>query len=144
MASAMHDPWISGMAGGSYQFRAEGTDAATFWQSAEGAVRFDLREGALVHISLATDGGPLQFAHWDGRLRLHDGKIEIEKGAMISAGEAYEVSGTASFGQVLDFTLTGGTEMKAARAPVYSITGTVAEPRVAVTPTAETQAQLKP
>ena len=144
MASAMHDPWISGMAGGSYQFRAEGTDAATFWQSAEGAVRFDLREGALVHISLASDAGPLQFAHWQGRARLHDGKIEIEKGAMISAGEAYEVSGTASFGQVLDFTLTGGTEMKAARALVYSITGTVAEPRVAVTPTAETQARLKP
>ena len=144
MARAMNDPWISGTAGGSYQFRAGGTDAATFWQSADGAVRFDLRDGALSHISLASDGAPLQFAHWQGRARLHDGKIEIEKGAMISAGEAYEVSGTASFGRVLDFTIIGGTEMKAAGALVYSITGTVAEPRVAVTPTAETQARLKP
>jgi hypothetical protein len=44
----------------------------------------------------------------------------------------------------LDFKVVAGTQAKAAGAIVYSITGTVAEPRVAVTPTPETQARLKP
>jgi hypothetical protein len=146
MASAMHNPWISGTAGGSYQITASGTDSSTFWQSAEGGVRFDLRDGVLAHISLASDEGPLQIARWQGRARLHDGKIEIEKGRMASSSGVYEISGTASFGQVLDLKLTAATEMKAAGAGslVYSITGTVAEPRVVVTPAAETQARLKP
>jgi uncharacterized protein involved in outer membrane biogenesis len=146
MASAMHDPWISGTAGGTYQITASGTDSSTFWQSAEGGVRFDLRDGVLAHISLASEEGPLQIARWQGRARLHDAKIEIEKGPLTSSGGVYEISGTASFGQVLDFKLTAATEVKAAGAGslVYSITGTVAEPRVAVTPAAETQARLKP
>jgi hypothetical protein len=47
-------------------------------------------------------------------------------------------------GQVLDFMLARSTDMKSAGALAYSITGTVAEPRVALTPTPETQARLKP
>jgi hypothetical protein len=65
---------------GTYQFKASGTDSAAFWQSAEGGLRFDLRDGVLSHISLANDGGTLQIARWQGRAHLHDGKIEIEKG----------------------------------------------------------------
>jgi hypothetical protein len=47
---------------------------------------------------------------------------------------------------VLDLKLTHGAEMKPDRggALVYSITGTVAEPRVALTSAPETQARLKP
>jgi hypothetical protein len=146
MASAMHDPWISGTASGSYQVKASGADAADFWQSAEGGVRFDVRDGVLAHISLISDEGPLQISRWQGRGRLHDGQIEIEKGVLVSSGGAYAINGTASFGQELDFKLFAGADVKAAGAGglVYSITGTVAEPRVAVSPTAETQARLKP
>jgi hypothetical protein len=146
MASAMHDPWISGTASGSYQVKASGTDAAAFWQSAEGGVRFDVRDGVLPHISLASDEGPLQISRWQGRARVHDGEINIEKGVLVSSGGAYEISGTASFGRLLDFKLFAGTDVKAAGAGalVYSITGTVAEPRVAVSATGETQARLKP
>jgi hypothetical protein len=145
IASAMHDPWISGTGAGNYQLKASGTDGAAFWQSAEGGIRFDVRDGVLAHISLASGEAPLQILHWQGRARLHDSKIEVEQGALVSsAGEAYEIGGTASFGRELDFKLIGGTEMKAPASLVYSITGTVAEPRVAVSPTAETQARLKP
>jgi hypothetical protein len=146
MASAMHDPWISGTAGGSYQLKASGADAAAFWQSAEGGFRFDVRNGVLPHISLASEEGPLNIARWQGRARLHDGKIEIEKGSLDSSGGSYEISGTASLGQVLDFKLIAGREVGTAGAGslVYSITGTVAEPRVVLTPATETQARLKP
>jgi len=146
MASAMHDPWISGTGGGTYQFKASGTDSAEFWQSAEGGFRFDLRAGALEHISLANDEAPLRIARWQGHAKLHDGKIEIAEDELDSPSGTYGVSGAASFGQALDFKLTAGPQVKApaAGALVYSITGTVAEPRVVVTPAPETQARLKP
>jgi hypothetical protein len=145
MADAMHDPWISGTGGGTYQLTASGTDSAAFWQSAEGGVQFDLREGVLSHISLANDEEPLRVARWQGLARLRGGKVEIEKGQLVSPAGAYEISGTTSLGQVLDLKLTRFVDVKPARAGslVYSITGTVAEPRVALT-TPETQARLKP
>jgi hypothetical protein len=146
MADAMDDPWLSGTGGATYQFKASGATFDTFWQSVDAGFHFELRDGVLPHISLASDGAPLRFAHWQGLAELHDGKIEMEKAVLISPGGAYEVNGTASVGQVLDFRLAAGTEVKAAGAGsfIYSITGTVAEPRVALTPTPETQAQLKP
>jgi len=138
VADAMHDPWISGTTGGTYQLEASGADSAGFWKTAAGELRFDLRDGILSHISLASEEGSLRIGRWQGRARLRDGNIEIEKGTLVSPAGAYEISGTASLGQVLDFKLTRGTEMK----PAYRITGTVAEPRVTATP--ETQARLKP
>ncbi len=145
MADAMHDPWISGTAGGTYQITASGTDSAAFWESAEGGLRFDVRDGVLSHISLANDEGPLRVARWLGQAHLRDRKIEIEKGQMVSSAGAYEITGTASLGRELDLKLTRSTDVKPARAGslVYSITGTLAEPRVALT-TPETQARLKP
>jgi AsmA protein len=144
LAGAMDDAWISGTGGGTYQFKASGTDSATFWRSAEGELRFDLRDGALPHISLGSDEGPLRIARWQGRARLNHGSIDIQKGEFDSPTGAYEISGTASLGEELDFEVVTGTQLNAAGAMVYSITGTVAEPRVTVTPAPETQAQLKP
>ncbi len=136
VADVMHDPWISGTTGGTYQFEASGADSAGFWKAAEGELRFDLRDGILSHISL--EEGSLRIVRWQGLARLRGGNIEIEKGKLVSPAGEYEISGTASLGRVLDFKLTRGAEMK----PAYRITGTVAEPRVTATP--ETQARLKP
>jgi hypothetical protein len=145
MAEAIHDPWISGTAGGTYRLTASGADSATFWQSAEGALEFDLRDGVLSHISLASDEGALRIARWQGRARLSSGQIEIEEGKLFSPAGAYEISGTASLGQVLDFKLTHSPDKSgSAGSLAYSITGTIAEPRVALTTTPETQARLKP
>jgi hypothetical protein len=146
LAEAMDDRWILGTAAGTYQLTARGADSAAFWKSAEGALQFDLRDGVFPHISLANDASPLRAAHWQGRARLLDGKIEIEKGKLVSPVGAYEIGGTASLGRVLDFKLTSGAEVKPvpAGALVYSITGTVGEPRVVATRAPETQARLKP
>ncbi len=143
VADAMHDRWISGTARASYEITASVADLTTFWQSAEGGLQFDVRDGALAHISLASDEPPLRVARWQGHAQLHAGKIEIDKGKLVSPTGVYEVSGTASLGRVLDLKLTQGAEAKHAAA-VYSITGTVAEPRVELAPVAETQARLKP
>lgn len=146
VADAMQDPWISGTAEGTYRITASGADSAAFWQSADGGLRFDLRDGVLPHISLALDEGPLRFSRWQGRARLRSGKIEIEDGKLVSPAGAYEVSGTASLGQTLDFKLARSADVKSAHAGslAYNITGTVMEPRVAIAATPETQARLKP
>jgi len=146
LAEAMHDPWISGTAAGTYQFKASLANSGGFWQSAEGGLQFQLHDGVLSHITLANDDGPLRIVRWQGHARLHGGKIEMEDGMLVSPAGDYEVDGTASLGRTLDLKLTRRTEAKTAGGGplVYSITGTVAEPHVAVTPAPETQAQLKP
>jgi hypothetical protein len=145
VADAMHDAWISGTAEGTYQLKASGADSMDFWQSANGSLQFDLRDGGLPHISLTGDDEPLQVARWQGLAILQDGKIEIDKGKLVTPAETYQVTGSATLGQTLDLELTQGSDLKSAHpgSPVYSITGTVAEPHVALT-TPETQARLKP
>jgi AsmA family/AsmA-like C-terminal region len=143
MSNAMHDPWISGTADGNYQLTASGADSARFWESAEGGLQFDVRDGILSHISLASDEGPLRLSRWQGRARLQGGKLEIDKGKIFSPAGVYEISGTVSLGRVLDLKLSRGADAKPASSIVYGITGTVAEPRIALT-TPETQARLKP
>jgi AsmA family/AsmA-like C-terminal region len=145
IAEVMHDRWISGTAGGTYQINASGADSTAFWESAEGQLQFDLRDGVLPHISLATDEGPLRVARWQGLMRLQGGEIEIENGKLVSSAGAYEISGSASLGRVLDLKLSRGKDVKPERvgSQVYSIKGTLAEPRVVLT-TPETQARLKP
>ena len=108
-------------------------------------MQFDLRDGVLSHISLVSDEGPLRVGRWQGRVRLQGGEIEIEKGKLVSSVGACEISGTASLGRVLDLKLSRDKDVKPERAgsQVYSITGTLAEPRVTLT-TPETQARLKP
>jgi hypothetical protein len=135
IADAMRDPWISGTAGGTYQITASGADAAAFWESAEGQLQFDLRDGVLSHIFLASDEGPLRVGRWQGRVRLQGAEIEIEKGKLVSSIGAYEISGTASLGRVLDLKLSRAADVKPERAgsQVYSIKGTLAEPRVTLT-----------
>jgi hypothetical protein len=144
MAGVMHDPWISGTGAGTYQLAGSGTDSAGFWHSAEGTLQFDVREGVLSHVSLASAEGPLRIVRGQGRAHMKDGKIEVEKARLVTSGAAYEISGTASLGRVLDFTLSAGADLKSTGALVYGITGTVAEPHVVLISTPETQARLKP
>jgi hypothetical protein len=142
VAAAMHDEWISGTASGSYQLKASGGDAATFWKSAEGTLKFDVWNGALPHIALSADDPPLRIGRWRGRAQLREGKLEINEGKLASGANSYEIRGTASLAQTLDFKLSGAQAH--AGGTVYSVTGTLAEPRVAQVPQPQTQAKLKP
>ena len=146
VADVMHDPWISGTADGTFQLTASGADSATFWQSADGDLQFDIRDGVFSHISLPTNDDPLRITQWQGAARLRGGKIEIEPGQLFSNASAYEVSGTASFEQELDFKIAAKSDTKSLSDTqlVYRVGGTVAEPRVTSTSGAQTQAQLKP
>ncbi len=138
LADTAQEPWISGTANGSYE--VFGSCTAGFWTSAEGTLQFDLRNGTLPHISLVEDEGSLQIARLSGQARLHGGEVELKDAKLDSASGRFQLSGTASLKRDLD--------LKLARLPLgtaagYTITGTLAEPRVAPLPGAE-QARLKP
>ncbi len=138
LADTMHDSWISGTATGSYQVTASGRNLAAFWQSADAGIEFDVRDGKLPRISLDGGDDALQIGRWQGTARVRKGNVEIERSEIVSRAAIYGIRGTVSTGQVLDLSLTG-TE----KASVYTITGTLAEPRVRAGSGPETQARLK-
>jgi hypothetical protein len=143
VGDAMKDSWITGSASAKYQLTASGLSLGEFWRSAEGLVQFDMRDGSLTHLSLANEAGPVQIEQFLGQARLHEGKIEIKEARLNSTAGAYQVSGTASLSRELDIELTRGpTANHAGAGRGYTISGTLAAPRVVANP--ETQAKLKP
>ena len=145
VADAMNDSWVAGTLNGNYEVTAAGSSAPEFWQSADGSVEFDMRDGAWPHISLISDAGAVSVERFHGEARLRDGRFEIEDGRLDSPQGMFAVSGTASLGQELDLRLTRSPMASAAtRARGFVITGTVEEPQVAPFVSPETQAQLKP
>lgn len=143
VSDAMHEAWIAGTASGSYQLKTSGSDSTSFWKSAEGAVEFDVWDGELSHIVLNADDSPLRIGGWRGHAQLRDGKLEIAEGKLISPSGLYDISGTASLGQELDFKIKQGSESTMHASTLYSVTGTLAEPRVVRTAPPQTQARLK-
>ena len=145
VAETMKDKWIAGTATGIYKVTAAGTSGPEFWKSADGILEFDMREGALPHISLFSEAGALRVDRFKGNARLRDGKFEIKEGRLDSSLGMFAVNGTASLQRELDLKLTRGPMLSvASRAHGYTITGTVAEPQVLQITNPETQARLKP
>jgi hypothetical protein len=138
IANAANTPWIGGSAKASYEMKGE--CPADFWTSAEGAVRFDVRDSTLPYISLGEDAGPLKIARFGGQARLYAGVLEIKDAKLDSASGTFLVNGTASFKREIELRLV---QPAGASGTAYTITGTLAEPQV--TPVAGTeQARLKP
>jgi hypothetical protein len=136
LAEAMHDGWITGMATGSYEFSASGRTAQDWFASGKGMLLFDMRDGSLPHIVIATGAGPLRVRRFTGRLQLQDRTFEFAKGKLETATSSYDVTGNALPGQKL--------QMKLARSGGgFLIDGTLSSPHVAPI-AADTRASLKP
>jgi hypothetical protein len=138
-ASAMDDGWIAGTANGSYEI--SGKCPADFWQTAEGTLNVDMRDGIFPHVSIAGSSDPLHVTRLTGRAELREGKIEIEHAQLESPESLYELSGSASAKRELDLKLT--RVASGATGAGYTITGTLSRPRIAPIANAE-QARLKP
>jgi hypothetical protein len=138
IADTMKDQWIVGAANVSYEIK--GSCPADFWTSAVATLQFDVKDGVLPHISLAGDDDPLKVSRFTGRARIDGGQIEVKDAKLDSASGRFLLSGTASLKQELDLKLTA--DPRGSPAAGFTITGTLAEPRVSRSAT-ETQAQLK-
>ena len=135
----MKDEWVEGSAGASYEI--QGPCAADFWQSSEGTLQVDVADGSLPHVLLRDSAKTLKIRKFTAEAQLHAGTIEVSEGELESPEGTYEVSGTATLNREIDF--------KMARVPAgsgvssYTITGTLADPRVTHINSTE-QARLKP
>jgi uncharacterized protein involved in outer membrane biogenesis len=124
VATQMGDDWISGIASASYS--VSGPCTPEFWQSADGTLQVDLRNGAWPHVLLDTDS-ELQITRLTGEARLSGGKIVLDSAQLESPNGKYAISGTATLERDLDFKMT---RTRAEPRSGYEITGTIAKPRV--------------
>jgi AsmA family/AsmA-like C-terminal region len=138
VAEAMHDAWITGTANVEYRAETSGWTKAELLSNADAGFQVEARDGSLPHLALAGESSPLRVNRFVGRLQLRAGKFEVDQGKLQTPGGIYQLSGTASLGRVLDFKLTRDGVRG------FNITGTVEQPRVAVSTAPETQAALKP
>jgi uncharacterized protein involved in outer membrane biogenesis len=138
LADAMNDSWIMGSATATYRASASGLSASELFASAAGTLQVEAWAGALPHIVLSENAAPLQMRGLTARLVLHNANFEVENGKLLAADGTYQVSGSASFGRILNLKLTRDG------APGFDITGTLSAPRVAQAAPPETRAALKP
>ncbi len=138
LAEAMHDGWITGTANVEYRGNTLGWGKTELLSGAAASLQVEARDGSLPHLVLAGEGSPLRLNRFAGRLRLGDGKFEIEEGKLQTPSGIYQLSGTASLDRVLDIKLA----RDGARG--FNVTGTLTQPHVVMNTTAETQAALKP
>jgi len=138
LAQAMNDGWVTGSAGATYRVTASGWNVREMLASANATVDVVAADGTLPHVALVAHAGPLFVRRFVGQLLLRNETFDIQQGKLETPNGIYQVSGTASLGRTLN--------VKLMRDPLhgFSITGTVAEPRVAETAAAETRAALKP
>jgi hypothetical protein len=140
LADAMKSGGIAGIANTSYD--AKGPCTAGFWTLAEGALQFEIRDGSLPHVALGEDAEGLRVARFAGEARLQAGKIELKDAHLNSPEGKFLVGGTASLKGELDLRMA--KIPSGAAAVGYTISGTLAEPRVIRSSSPETQARLKP
>jgi AsmA family/AsmA-like C-terminal region len=136
LAAAMHDGWITGNAIATYQISASGSTLGQLLSSAKANLNLQAEDGWLPHIIL-TDSGPLRMRRFSSDFLLRQGTFKIENGKLQTPEGIYQVSGTATMGRAIDLKLTRE------RGQGFSITGTLAEPRVLQTGLPTTRAALK-
>ena len=123
LGSLMHEDWITGTGGALYQLDFRGLSSADMLASARGTLDFDCATGALTRLHL-TGEAPLSFRRFRGLLALKDGAFTLSQGKLESPQGIFAVSGIASFGRRLDL------KFERKGAPVFAVSGTLAEPHV--------------
>jgi hypothetical protein len=133
----MKDDWMEGLADTGYDIR--GACTADFWQSSEATLQVNVADGSFPHVFLEDNAENLKIRKLAAQVRLHDGKIDVSEGTLDSPDGKYEVSGTATLKREIDFKMA---RTQAGSGIAYTVSGTVAEPHVAIVNGAE-QARLK-
>ena len=137
LASLMKDGWATGNISLNYDGSAVGWQAADLLNSMAATADFDWRNGSLPHITMASEHQPLAIQRFDGAVQLKGGTLSISEGKLQNHAGIYQVSGTASLARDLKMTLTRDS------GSTYSVTGTLARPKIAPLEGAAKQASLR-
>ena len=133
----MKDGWATGTISLNYEGSSTGWQAADLLNSMAATADFDWRNGSLPHITMANEHQPLAIQHFEGAVQLKDGTLSISEGKLQNHAGIYQVSGTASFSRDLKMTVTRDS------GSAYSVTGTLARPKVAPLEGGAKQASLR-
>jgi hypothetical protein len=136
LSDTMNDDWITGTAGASYEVTAAGGTVSELLGAATGSLTVEAREGSLPHLIL--DREALQFERLAGKFILKDGELSITDGKLQTSDATYQMVGSASLANELDLRLIRNTGRG------FTVTGSVAAPRVEPALFPETRAALKP
>jgi hypothetical protein len=131
----MNDAWIAGTADGKFDVEGSGDSFHELLARSEGKLQFVMRNGSLPHVEIPGSPVPLSVHRFAGELHLQKGAWNLSAGRLESRDGLYQVSGTASPGNGLDFVLTRADEQS------WTLTGTLAKPNVA--PLSHTEANAK-
>ena len=135
VGTLMNDAWIAGTADGKFDVEGSGDSFHELLARSEGKLQFVMRNGSLPHVEIPGSPVPLSVHRFAGELHLQKGAWNLSAGRLESRGGLYQVSGTASPGNGLDFVLTRADEQS------WTLTGTLAKPNVA--PLSHTEANAK-
>ena len=138
VAALMHDPWASGTVDGQYTLALAGLDAAALRDSASGSASFKWTGGSLRHVVLEGKGAPLSFSSFGGQVVLRNGSFVCEACKLLSAGESYDVNGSASFSRALDVRLENS-----GRGDSYAISGPLEDPHIEASQSPSSQAKAR-
>jgi hypothetical protein len=157
VADLMGNQWISGSANARYQMELAGFSSAELTASAKGTLHFEMRDGGLPHIVVASV--PLRVRRFTGLLSLSEGEIQFQQATLEAPTATYAVTGTASMTRKLDFRLVpegsdsgeagvparpDGREARPSIRGSLAVTGTLSDPVVSTAHRSETEAALKP
>ena len=87
------------------QIKASGYSLSSLRESADGALSFDVHGGRFNTLRLHDGAEPLSAERFTGELLRHEGKFEIKDGKLQMPDGIYQVSGTVTAGNKLDFKL---------------------------------------
>ena len=135
VGTLMNDGWITGTADGNFNLDGSADSFHKLLARSDGRLQFTMRNGGLTHVEIPGLAGPLPAHRFAGDLHLKKGAWELSTGRLESRDGIYQVSGTASPGGGFDFVLTRGDQRS------WTVTGTLAKPRVAPVRRTETDAQ---
>ena len=137
MAALMKDGWATGTLSLTYEGTAAGWRAGDLLSSAKAKADFDWRNGSLPHVTLASEHQPLAIQRFGGALQLKNGSLTVSEGKLQNRAGIYQISGTASLTRDLKMTMTRDS------GSAFSVTGTLARPKIVPVETPARQASLR-
>ena len=125
MSILMNDGWIAGTADGNFDVSGSAGSFRELPARSDGKLQFVMRNGSLPHIEIPGSPAPLPVHRFSGELRLKKGAWELSAARLESRDGIYQISGTVSPDNEVDFVLTRGDDLS------WTLTGTLADPQVA-------------
>ena len=124
VATLMNDGWVTGTADGTFNLDASVESFRDLLSRSDGKVQFVMRNGSLPNIAIPGSSGPRTVRSFTGEVHLKKGVWQLANARLESRDGAYNVSGTVSADNKVDFVFNRGDER------AWLLTGTLAKPLV--------------